>query len=118
MNPDKVRAYTQMVERICVAHRFEPLITLTSMSHCCFGSTVPLLFDRADDKAQERASRCYDALFDAGQQIGCIPYRTNIDSMQHLTRPGDALLANCRVIKRWIGPAKVDIARSLFLVNA
>ncbi len=82
MKPQVVRTYVEMVRRICIEHRIEPLITLTSVSDRCFDSTVPILFDRADPQAVERAGQCYRALLAAGRDVGCVPYRAPVDAMR------------------------------------
>ena len=85
MMPDRVRRYAALVERICTEHGIEPLITLTSLSDRCFDSSVPLVFDRSDSKAVERAQKCYLALLDAGKQEGFIPYRLGVQAMDQFT---------------------------------
>lgn len=86
MLSDRVRAYVEMVDRVCCEHGIEPLITLTSLSDRCFDSTVPLLFDRDDPEQTERAHACYRALLEAGQTIGCVPYRASIEAMGWFSR--------------------------------
>lgn len=85
MMPDRVRRYAAMVERICTEHGIEPLITLTSLSDRCFDSSVPLVFDRNDPKAVERAQKCYLTLLEAGKEEGFIPYRMGVQAMDQLT---------------------------------
>lgn len=80
--PATVRAYVQMVREVCVGHRFEPLITLTSISDRCFDSTIPLLFDRQSTNDCARAFECYQDLLKRGRRIGCVPYRSTILSME------------------------------------
>jgi 4-cresol dehydrogenase (hydroxylating) flavoprotein subunit len=87
MRPDRVRVYVGMIERICTAHRIEPLITLTSLSDRCFDSSVPLLFQREDPAETARAQACYRALLDAGRKEGFLPYRMAIDAMDWVIRP-------------------------------
>ena len=87
MRPERVRAYVGMIERICTAHRIEPLITLTSLSDRCFDSSVPLLFRRDDPTETARAQTCYRALLDAGRAEGFLPYRMAIDAMDWVIRP-------------------------------
>ncbi len=87
MRPEAVRRYTAMVDRICVAHGIEPLITLTSVSDRCFDSTVPLLFDRDDPAAVARAHACYDALLAEGCKSGFLPYRVGPRFRDRLVRP-------------------------------
>lgn len=81
MKPELVRRYVEMVTKICIEHRIEPLITLTSVSDRCFDSTVPILFNRQDEKEVTRAMDCYHALFEAGRQQGFVPYRLGVQSM-------------------------------------
>ena len=106
MQPAAVRAYTEMVGRICRAHRIEPLITLTSVSDRCFDSTVPILFDRADPAAIDRAHACYDALFAAGQAMGCVPYRLGVQSMA-LLNEHDAVPDLLKRLKQAVDPQGV-----------
>jgi 4-cresol dehydrogenase (hydroxylating) len=86
MLADRVRAYVEVVDQVCREHGVEPLITLTSLSDRCFDSTVPLLFDRDDPGQVERAHACYQALLNAGQTIGCVPYRASIETMGWFTK--------------------------------
>lgn len=85
MRPERVRAYVNMVEAICREHQFEPLITLTSLSERCIDSSVPLLFERADPVRVAAAHACYDALFEAGQREGFLPYRLHVGAMDRLS---------------------------------
>jgi len=81
MQPERARVYVNLVERICTAHRIEPLITLTSLSDRCFDSSVPLLFRRNDSDETALAQACYRALLDEGRCEGFLPYRMAIDAM-------------------------------------
>lgn len=81
MKPDLTRQYTEMVTSICIKHRIEPLITLTSISDRCWDSTVPILFDRSNPEEVERAHACYHELLDTGRKHGFVPYRLGIQSM-------------------------------------
>jgi len=87
MIPERVRRYTAMVERICAANAIEPLITLTSLSDRCFDSSVPLLFERSDPNAMERAHKCYLALLEAGIIEGFLPYRLGLQGMERMVSP-------------------------------
>lgn len=81
MKPEKVRVYTGIVKKTCTKHGIEPLITLTSLSHRTFDSTVPLLFDPMDPDEVKRARDCYQELFDTCKKEGFVPYRLGIDHM-------------------------------------
>jgi 4-cresol dehydrogenase (hydroxylating) len=87
MRPERVRVYVNMVERVCTAHRIEPLITLTSLSDRCFDSSVPLLFRRNNPDETAAAQACYRALLEAGRAEGFLPYRMAIDAMDWVIRP-------------------------------
>ncbi len=104
MHPQKVREYVQMVRRVCTSHCIEPLITLTSLSNRCFLSSVPLLFDRAGEEAIERARKCYIALIQAGQEIGCMPYRATVDSMECFIQPDAPYWQIVSALKRELDP--------------
>ncbi len=103
MQPTMVRTYIDQVERICREYRIEPLITLTSLSDRCFDSTVPILFDRTDSAAAERAHSCYEALLVAGQALGFVPYRLGVQSM-HILNHQDAVPALLKRIKQAVDP--------------
>lgn len=104
MRADKVSLYTEMVYGICKKYCFEPLITLTSESSHCFISTVPLLFDRSNNKAVERARRCYDSLLESGWKIGCVPYRSSVESMQFFVKPHTPYWQIVEILKRNLDP--------------
>lgn len=103
MHPDKVEHFINMVHRICIKHKIEPLITLTSLSDLCFDSTVPILFDKSNPDAVSRAQACYDELFIAGRKHGYVPYRLSIDSMKYL-KEYDAIPEVAKKIKKILDP--------------
>lgn len=81
MRPSYARAYVNLVTRIAKKWEMEPLLTFTSVNERLFDSTVPLLFDRNDPKAVERARACYKELLEEGRKIGVFPYRVGVDTM-------------------------------------
>ncbi|WP_374352955.1 FAD-binding oxidoreductase [Chitinimonas sp.] len=102
--PQRVRNYVNTVYRICQRYSMEPLITLTSLSERCMDSSVPLLFDRDDPEQVRRAHDCYDALFEAGQQQGFLPYRLHIGAMGKLQNSDTPSVALMRTIRRAMDP--------------
>jgi 4-cresol dehydrogenase (hydroxylating) flavoprotein subunit len=104
MKGSNVREYAQLVEKTCVKHGIEPLITLTSVSPRCFDSTVPILFDPRQPGASERALSCYDALFDRGCERGFVPYRVPIHAMGRIIRPQAVYWQTVEKIKRALDP--------------
>lgn len=85
MKPEQAARYVEMVSAICASHGIEPLITLTSLSDRCFDSSVPLLFDIRSADQVARAQACYRSLFEAGRQIGFVPYRMSAHAMNWIT---------------------------------
>jgi 4-cresol dehydrogenase (hydroxylating) len=104
MKPASVRDYVNMINEVCKAHSIEPLITLTSLTDRCFDSSVPLLFDRSDPREVGRATECFDALFDAGQKLGCVPYRLGIQAMAKVTDTPATFWDVVRTIKSAMDP--------------
>jgi FAD/FMN-containing dehydrogenase len=81
LKPERVRAFVHLAREVMAEHRFEPLITLTTLSDSLFDSTMPILFDGRDRDASARAESCYRALFAAGQRQGFVPYRVPVQFM-------------------------------------
>ncbi|NLD69503.1 MAG: FAD-binding oxidoreductase [Limnobacter sp.] len=84
--PDLMARYVRTCTQVLRAHSMEPLITLSTLSDRCVDSSVPLLFDPAVPGDVERAHRCYDALVEAGRELGCMPYRLHVGAMAGFTR--------------------------------
>jgi 4-cresol dehydrogenase (hydroxylating) flavoprotein subunit len=74
-----VEIYVKNVREICKQNQVAPLITLTTISEVCFDSTVPILFDKKNGLNDAR--QCYKELFLMAQELGIMPYRMSIDSM-------------------------------------
>lgn len=90
MRPEGARNYVNMVTRVAVKHRLEPLITFTSISDKLFDSTVPLIFRRDRPADAQAATDCYKELLVEGRAIGCFPYRVGVDTMKTLADSLDA----------------------------
>lgn len=104
LTTDAVQAFEAMVSRVCLAHGFEPLITLTSLSDRCFDSSVPLLFDGRDPADHARAQQCFDALFSEGRKLGYVPYRMGAQTFDRLDAQNDPALTLARHIKQTLDP--------------
>ena len=104
MTPAAIRNYVAMVGEVCTVHGIEPLITLTSLTDRCFDSTVPLLFDRADAQEMARANACFDALYEAGQGQGFVPYRLGINAMTRVTSVPSTFWNLVATIKSTVDP--------------
>lgn len=90
MRPPRVRVYLDLLQSVMRQHGFEPLITLTSLNDRLFDSSVPLLFDRDDAVAVERAHRCHGELLRKCAAEGFFPYRLGVPGFDAL-RGGSAV---------------------------
>jgi 4-cresol dehydrogenase (hydroxylating) len=107
MRPSSVRDYVRLLERVCREHRIEPLITLTSISERCFDSSVPLLFDKNDPDESARAEAAYRALFEAGRNLGCVPYRYGPEHIPMILNAKTTAWDVVRLLKRALDPAGI-----------
>jgi FAD/FMN-containing dehydrogenase len=105
IKPESVRRYVDMVNAVMPAHGFEPLITLSSLSERCFGSTVPVLFDLSSPKESEAARTCHLALLDNGAERGFLPYRVDVRSMGWLMARAPEYWEVVSRLKRALDPA-------------
>jgi 4-cresol dehydrogenase (hydroxylating) len=106
MKPDLTRQYVEMVKTICIKHRIEPLITLTSISDRCWDSTIPILFDRQNPEEVARAQACYHELLETGRKYGFVPYRLGIQSMD-LPAKENAVPDVLRCLKQAVDPNNI-----------
>lgn len=104
MKPYRVRMYVDMVNRICVEHQIEPLITLTSLSFRCFDSRVPILFNPQDPDETSRAHKCYRAFYETGKKEGFLPYRVGIEHMGLVTQTGSTYWNLVSRLKKTVDP--------------
>ena len=104
MKPPRVRAFVTEAQAIMAEHKFEPLITLTSLSDAVFDSTMPILFDGRDEASTGRAEACYRALFAAGKRAGFAPYRIPVQLMDLVVDPKLVAFDLGRRLKHAIDP--------------
>jgi len=106
MRGDAVRDFVALVEDTCPRFGIEPLITLTTVSHGAFDSTIPILFDRRTEAA--RAQDCYEALLHEGRRRGFLPYRLGIHAMNFFAEGPDAPYRRViEALKRALDPAGI-----------
>nr|WP_242533163.1 FAD-binding oxidoreductase [Niveibacterium umoris] len=116
MNPELVNDYTLWVTGRMKAFGIEPLITLTTISSSIFDSTVPILFDRANEAAARNAGNCLQALMEEGRQRGYTPYRLGIDALPWLLGHGGSSLQFVSDLKRHLDPENI-LAPSRYCLN-
>ncbi len=83
---ERVRKYVDLAVRVTAAYGMEPLLTLSSLSERCFGSTLPLLFDARSPEEARRAAQCHEALLAHGKDCGFVPYRVGVQDMDWLVQ--------------------------------
>ena len=102
-----VRDLVALVEKVCLKHSFAAPITLTAFSSRCFDVTVPILFDRAEDGANNRADQCYRELFKQGCARRFVPYRVGTQHMSLLIDPHSDYWKLLGRIKRLVDPGNI-----------
>jgi len=83
--PFKTKVIVGMVEMIrdtLGEHGFDQAVSLTIINEKCAMGVIPILYRRPDDKAQ--AYRCFRDLWQRGNNLGCHPYRINIEAMAEM----------------------------------
>lgn len=75
MKTGAVADYLTIVEQYMAQYQLDRAITLTSLSERCFDSATAILFDANNPSEVSKAQRCYQALFEACQAKGMLPYR-------------------------------------------
>ncbi|WP_332729039.1 FAD-binding oxidoreductase [Pseudomonas sp. ESBL2] len=85
LRSQQVATFVRHMEHVCQTHRLPCPVTLTTLSGRAIDCTLPLLFDRNDEKATARAEDCYRDLFNSGKQQGVLPYRLPLAFMHLLT---------------------------------
>lgn len=84
MNKNKLIEYVAHVRDICRRYGIDPMITFTNLKHDLIDSTVPILFNKWDQKQTDLAQRCLAELVEKGLSKGYVPYRLNIEQQQLL----------------------------------
>jgi FAD/FMN-containing dehydrogenase len=102
MTPDRARAFVEFISRMMPRHGCEPLITLSSLSERCFGSSIPILFDKDTDL--ESAQTCHLELLEEGRKAGFFPYRVSTEAMDWLMRQEPARWTLVGSLKRALDP--------------
>ncbi len=78
MDKHAMRLFIGHVRAICPKYGIEPMITFTSLKHDTVDSTIPIVFNLADNNALAQAQACLDELVSEGLKQGWVPYRLNL----------------------------------------
>lgn len=93
-----------IMEPIFKKYRFEPLVTMTSITPRVLCCVTTVAFDKESGEESSRASQCYDELFDAVMRAGYVPYRVGIQSMPKLGKYSDTYFDVLRQLKGTLDP--------------
>jgi hypothetical protein len=83
--PFKTEVIVRMVEMIkdtLGKYDFDEAVSLTVINEKCAMGVIPILYRRPEDKSQ--AYRCFHELWQRGNELGCHPYRINIEAMSEM----------------------------------
>lgn len=105
--PATIARCVRLVEEVCAEFASQPLIAITTLSARAVCLAIPLVFDRRDSGAAERATACYQALFDRGRAEGWLPYRMGIEAMARLVDPALPFWSLVRKLKLAVDPGGI-----------
>jgi len=89
--PFKTEVIVRMLEMIKDTVRiygFDQAVTLTIFNEKCAMGVVPILYRRPEDKSL--AHRCFHELWQRGNELGCHPYRINIEAMSEMANAANS----------------------------
>jgi 4-cresol dehydrogenase (hydroxylating) len=101
----------ELVERIMLAHGFEPALSMRFAGGRSIQLLAGILYDREEAGADERAAACQDTLREALYERGLYPYRLGLRDMDRpppLDEPTAELL---RELKRLFDPQGIIAPR-------
>ena len=105
MKGESVVKYVAFIKESCAKFNMEPLITLTSLSHAVFDSTIPILFSKEEGPNEIlNAHNCYNMLLERGRELGYYPYRMGIGHMKELTTSASEFFSIAEKIKSALDP--------------
>ncbi len=101
---EDVFAYANLSKTIIKKYDFRFCPAFTAIGgRTCVG-TIPILFNRMDEKAKTRAFECYHDLFEQSVQQGYPPYRISIHAMNKLLTQKDSYHDLLHALKRLFDP--------------
>jgi len=99
-----IQQVVELTERTGANFGFKPAVTLNLMSDRTLEGVVSIDFARADPERQRKAKDCLRALNRAYLDLGCTPYRIDIDNMDLILRPDDIFWTTVRSLKQVLDP--------------
>ncbi len=94
-----------IVERVMLAHGFEPAVSITLITGRAIDCVVSISFDRAEPGEDARALACHAELLAVLNTAGYYPYRLGVQSMTGLPASSPGFKAVVSGIKAALDPA-------------
>lgn len=85
LSPKCTRDYVNFIKSASKKFQMNSIITLTTVDDLCFDSTIPILFNKNDEKDKEKAWAYYNYLLEEGAKKGFYPYRLNIETKKNVS---------------------------------
>jgi 4-cresol dehydrogenase (hydroxylating) flavoprotein subunit len=104
---EHARAIVDLMRPIYHRHGFDFPITMTLITERALCCVTNISFDRANPEQTQRATACYEALFDALMKAGYPPYRTGPGGFAKLRQADDTFWDVCGAIKAALDPGGV-----------
>jgi 4-cresol dehydrogenase (hydroxylating) len=102
-----VVAATQDAERVLVEHGFDPLVAFVTPQERTAYVVPTIAYDRDTPDDDARALRCHEALLDAFEARGCLPYRLSSHAMHRMPSACDDTDTVMARVRRALDPAGV-----------
>jgi 4-cresol dehydrogenase (hydroxylating) len=107
MDGESILKFINFVAVTCQKFGIEPALTLTSLSHIAFDSTLPLQFSFADPIEEKKCFDCYEELVSKGRDLGFTPYRLNAHFMKQHVLKDQRFYNVFRTIKQSLDPKNI-----------
>lgn len=105
MDFQSVSNYVKFIKSTCQKYKTAPLITLTSLNHMIFDSTLPIIFSKDSFNNETlNAHNCYNELLKMGKEKGYFPYRMGVAHMDELTKMAPNFFNIQGLIKKALDP--------------
>jgi 4-cresol dehydrogenase (hydroxylating) len=99
-----IKAAVEETDRVGARFGFQPAVTLNLMNDRTLEGVVSIDFSRADAERKQKAKECLRALNQAYFDLGCTPYRIDIDNMDLVLRSDDIFWTTVRSMKKVLDP--------------
>lgn len=104
---DSIVRALSVFQSICHQHNMDCPITLTCSSPRFVETTIPLLFNRSSVLEVSQAHDCFKALFEAGRNLGVMPYRVGSVGMELILENQTSHWRTVQILKYALDPKNI-----------